>query len=66
MRTHCHYLELALVGGYESLVTSPSRPNNEDDLHKQGVPLGLIRLSMGLEEAESQIADLERGFSSLK
>lgn len=53
-------------GGYESLVTSPSRPNNENELRKQGTPLGLIRLSIGLEGAELQIADLERGFNALK
>lgn len=53
-------------GGYESLVTSPSRPNNESELQKQDIPLGLIRLSIGLEKAESQIEDLERGFNVLQ
>lgn len=53
-------------GGYESLVNSPSKPNNEEDLRKNGTPSGLIRLSIGLEEAETQIADLERGFAALK
>ncbi|MBQ0862234.1 aminotransferase class I/II-fold pyridoxal phosphate-dependent enzyme [Streptomyces sp. A73] len=48
-------------GGYESLVTSP--------LRSTGAPApelgGLIRLSVGLEGAQSQIEDLDRAFTSL-
>ncbi|MCT2589631.1 aminotransferase class I/II-fold pyridoxal phosphate-dependent enzyme [Streptomyces sp. N2-109] len=49
-------------GGYESLVTSPSR--STDDPSSTPWP-GLIRLSVGLEGAQSQIEDLDRAFTSL-
>lgn len=63
---HCLYLKLVSVwGGYESLVNSPSKPDNKDDLRRQGIPTGLIRLSIGLEGAKSQITDLECAFNAL-
>jgi len=55
-------------GGFESLVNSPVTSNNEEklaSLKKQDIPLGLIRLSIGLEGTEAQIADLEQAFQSL-
>jgi len=52
-------------GGYESLATSPLRPGNEEELRSEGFSTGTIRLSVGLEGAESQIADLERAFDKL-
>jgi len=55
-------------GGFESLVNSPITSNDKDKLamlKKRGMPLGLIRLSIGLEGAEAQIADLEQAFQSL-
>lgn len=48
-------------GGYESLVTSPMR-STDDPARGLG---GLIRLSVGLEGAQSQIEDLDRAFASL-
>lgn len=52
-------------GGYESLVNSPSRPHNDEALSKQGLPMGLIRLSLGLEGPGVQIVDLERAFKAI-
>jgi len=45
-------------GGYESLALSPQRPNNQARLAAQGIPPGLIRLSIGLEGADLLISDL--------
>lgn len=52
-------------GGFESQVNSPAKDDNEEDLRKQGLSPGLIRLSIGLEGAEAQINDLEQGFLAL-
>ena len=51
-------------GGYESLVSSPVRPGNAAQLAANGIPGGLVRLSVGLEGAQSQIEDLDRGFAA--
>ncbi|QDP42102.1 trans-sulfuration enzyme family protein [Radiobacillus deserti] len=53
-------------GGYESLVISPLKDNNEEILEMQGIPIGIIRLSVGLEGSELQISDLEQAFQKLK
>jgi cystathionine beta-lyase/cystathionine gamma-synthase len=45
-------------GGYESLAISPERGHNAAQLEAQGIPRGLIRLSVGLEGAELLIDDL--------
>lgn len=49
-------------GGFESLVTSPIKPANEEGLLRQGFDPGLVRLSVGLEGALQQIQDLEGAF----
>jgi cystathionine beta-lyase/cystathionine gamma-synthase len=45
-------------GGVESLAITPRRPGNDAQLDAQRMPHGLIRLSVGLEDAEALIADL--------
>lgn len=45
-------------GGYESLAISPERGHNAAQLEAQGIPRGLIRISVGLEGAELLIEDL--------
>lgn len=45
-------------GGVESLVLSPSRGTNAAQLEAQGIPSGLIRISVGLEGADLLIEDL--------
>ncbi|WP_095742900.1 trans-sulfuration enzyme family protein [Sediminibacillus massiliensis] len=53
-------------GGYESLINSPIKRNNQAELENQGMASGLIRLSIGLESPELLISDLENGFHALK
>jgi cystathionine beta-lyase/cystathionine gamma-synthase len=45
-------------GGVESIVISPNRGDNGPALEAQGIPQGLIRLSIGLEGADVLVADL--------
>ncbi len=52
-------------GGYESLVNSPIKENNELELIEQGIGTGIIRFSIGLEGSDLLITDLERGFQAL-
>jgi cystathionine beta-lyase/cystathionine gamma-synthase len=47
-------------GGVESLVIVPFHGDNAEALAAQGIPLGLVRLSVGLESPEVLIADLEQ------
>ena len=50
-------------GGYESLVSSPVRADNADRLAADGLPPGLVRLSVGLEGARVQLDDLDRALA---
>jgi cystathionine beta-lyase/cystathionine gamma-synthase len=52
-------------GGPESLVISPSRADNAERLESLGMPPGLVRLSIGLEGAETLIDDLEQALAQL-
>ncbi|WP_298988902.1 PLP-dependent aspartate aminotransferase family protein [uncultured Pseudokineococcus sp.] len=52
-------------GGYESLVTSPSKPGGEAAMAAQSFSAGMVRLSVGLEGADAQIADLAQALDSL-
>ncbi|MDP2470466.1 MAG: aminotransferase class I/II-fold pyridoxal phosphate-dependent enzyme [Candidatus Palauibacterales bacterium] len=52
-------------GGVESLVISPNRGTNAEALDLQGIPPGLIRLSVGLEGAGLLIDDLDSALSAL-
>lgn len=51
-------------GGYESLAISPERGNNAVQLEAQGIPRGLVRLSIGLEGADILIDDLAAALES--
>jgi cystathionine beta-lyase/cystathionine gamma-synthase len=51
-------------GGVESLVISPNRGDNLDALDAQGIPHGLVRLSIGLEGADALIADLDAALAT--
>ncbi len=52
-------------GGVESLVISPNRGHNLSYLDAQRIPHGLVRLSIGLEGADTLIADIERALGTL-
>ena len=47
-------------GGVESLVLSPNHGTNREGLAAQRIPLGTVRLSVGLEGSEALIQDLDR------
>jgi cystathionine beta-lyase/cystathionine gamma-synthase len=51
-------------GGVESLVTSPNHGKNLDALAAQKIPPGLIRLSVGLEDVDVLIEDLDQALSA--
>ena len=52
-------------GGFESLIISPNHGDNLDELYKLGMSPGLIRISVGLEDADSLIKDLDRALAVL-
>ena len=58
---------LANVGDSKSLVIHPAstthRQLNDDELEAAGVRLGTIRLSVGIEDVDDLIWDLEQGFA---
>jgi cystathionine beta-lyase/cystathionine gamma-synthase len=53
-------------GGVESLAITPRRPGNEGQLDAQQMPHGLIRLSVGLEDAGALIDDLRAALEQAK
>ncbi|HQZ87130.1 MAG TPA: PLP-dependent transferase, partial [Actinomycetota bacterium] len=64
---HSH---VANIGDVRSLVIHPASTThsqlNEDEQAAAGVRAGLIRLSVGLENIEDILADLEIGFAAAK
>jgi O-acetylhomoserine (thiol)-lyase len=61
---------LANVGDAKSLIIHPAstthRQLTDEELKAAGVGPGTIRLSVGIEDAEDLIWDLERGFGAAK
>jgi cystathionine beta-lyase len=58
------------LAGVESTVLSPTQTSHallsEEDRFKQGIADGLIRFSIGIEEAEDLIADIEQALAQVK
>lgn len=58
------------LAGVESTVLSPTQTSHallsEEDRIKQGIADGLIRFSIGIEEPEDLIQDIEQAFEQLK
>jgi len=52
-------------GGYESLILPVNHGDNEGELKRLGISPGLIRISVGLEDTNCLIEDLERALSGL-
>jgi cystathionine beta-lyase/cystathionine gamma-synthase len=52
-------------GGVESLVISPRGRHNDAQLAARGIPPGLIRLSIGLEDVDLLIADLAQSLDAV-
>lgn len=62
----CKVLKIGVSwGGYESLILSPNHGDNMEELRKSGVYPGLIRISVGLEGADSIINDLDNALNRL-
>ncbi len=57
----------ASLGGVESLVTQPITTTHyamlPEERSRRGIPDGMVRLSIGLEDAEDLIADLQQALS---
>lgn len=51
-------------GGFESLAISPNRGSNAGDLLTNGIPPDLVRLSVGQEDVEVLVADLEQALDA--
>ena len=69
--TNTHYFKLAeSLGGVKSLLCHPAQMTHKsipaEKRQAAGVADSLIRLSVGLEEVEDLVADLEQAFSKLK
>lgn len=58
------------LGGVESLICHPAtmthRAMGEEALNKAGISLQLLRLSVGLEDADDLIADLDQSLNWVK
>lgn len=69
----CNALELCTcavsLGDAETLIEHPASmthsPYTAEELAEAGIPEGLIRLAVGLEEGEELIADLKQAFAKL-
>ena len=52
-------------GGFESIFNTPGLSDNMEMLEFQGIPTGLVRISIGLEDADTIIKDLDRALSAM-
>jgi cystathionine gamma-lyase len=52
-------------GGFESLINSPGVGISEEASRLTGIPSGLLRISIGLERAETLIEDLDSGLRAM-
>lgn len=52
-------------GGFESLVISPNHGDNEEQLNRAGFDPGLIRVSVGLENTDELIADMNQALYTI-
>lgn len=52
-------------GGFESVFNTPGLSTNLEMLEFQNIPQGLVRISIGLEDADTIIEDLSRALNAL-
>jgi len=66
--THLAVLAVSL-GGVETLIEHPASMSHarlsDASLRRSGIPPGLVRLSVGIEDADDLIADLEQALATL-
>ena len=57
------------LGGVETLISHPASMTHgsvpEEKRRQLGITAGLVRISVGLEDVEDIIADLERGLAAI-
>jgi cystathionine beta-lyase/cystathionine gamma-synthase len=53
-------------GGFESLILSPNHGNNLEELKESNISPSSIRISVGLEDINSIIEDLDNALATLK
>ncbi|MBB6734072.1 aminotransferase class I/II-fold pyridoxal phosphate-dependent enzyme [Cohnella sp. CBP 2801] len=53
-------------GGFESLINSPGLWLDEEASRRTGIPQGLLRISIGLENPDSLLEDLDQALASMK
>lgn len=62
----CKFFKIgASWGGYESLILSPNHGDNLENLKESNISPSLIRISVGLEDADSLINDLNNALNKL-
>jgi cystathionine beta-lyase/cystathionine gamma-synthase len=58
------------LGGVETLIEHPASmshaPLNDDQLRRAGIPPGLVRLSVGIENSDDLIADLTQALAEIE
>ncbi|MBW7456862.1 PLP-dependent transferase, partial [Paenibacillus sepulcri] len=52
-------------GGFESLINSPGLWLSEAASRESGIPQGLVRISIGLENADSLMEDLDASLNKI-
>ena len=52
-------------GGFESVVNTPGLNSNLEMLQFEGIPQGLVRISVGLEDTDTLIEDLDQALSAM-
>ncbi|RAP78419.1 trans-sulfuration enzyme family protein [Paenibacillus montanisoli] len=60
-----HFTNAPSWGGFESLVTTPGVGMTGDQSKLTGIPQGLLRVSIGLENVDTLLEDLEHGLSKI-
>lgn len=52
-------------GGFESVINTPGVQDNTEYLEFTGIPKGLVRISVGLEDSDTLIHDLDRVLNAM-
>src|SRR5690606_21127920 len=67
MIRHLKYFELGPSwGGFESLINTPGVGISEEMSDATGIPLRLVRISIGLEKSASLMEDLDQALQTLR
>lgn len=61
-----HFEEGPSWGGYECIINAPGGGLDEETSKRTGVPMGLMRLSLGLEDTDTILEDIEQSLSRIQ